>query len=123
LIFSIKSFKLKLECSINCHECESSPTNCKSCSHPTPLLYNFRCYSTCPAGTYQFGSTCKGFSVNLFPKYILAYEENNTNCSYPTPFLYGSQCYSSCPNGTYQSSSNTCDCKIFICAEINVISL
>ncbi len=84
-----------LACDSSCLTCTTTSTTCTSC---TNILYNSKCYATCPSGFYSA-------TVNSVLK-CLACSSNCLNCSNsytncftcPTtnPFLVNNTCLSAC---------------------------
>lgn len=89
-----------LKCSSNCSACVST-TSCTSCTNGT-RLYQGRCVSNCPVGTYQSENTCINCNISLCRQC-----SNATNCitcdPYSGAFLADGLCIFNCPTGTYRS--------------------
>ena len=70
--FLLKQEELKfffIDCNAECLMC-SGPlnTDCMSCdtTGPTPFLYNSKCYTTCPDGTYPNAADSKCYRITIF---------------------------------------------------------
>lgn len=82
------------ECNSPCATCTEHPSKCTSCESCCGSLFNFRCLTSCPVGTYSVNSTCQ-FCAHSCATCL----GSNTTCtSCPSSkILYSGACYDKCP--------------------------
>uniref|UniRef100_A0A336LJV0 furin n=1 Tax=Culicoides sonorensis TaxID=179676 RepID=A0A336LJV0_CULSO len=91
--------KTCIPCESNCASCQDKPDYCLSCEHHL-VMYNHRCYSSCPQGTYETEdyncgechstcATCNGSS------------ESQCILCKPNLFAFNGKCINKCPDGFY----------------------
>ncbi len=93
-----------LACDTSCLTCTTSSTTCTSC---TNILYNSKCYTTCPTGLYS--ATVSSVLT------CLACNSNCLTCSTTSTYC------TTCPTASYLSNNTcifTCLCNYFIIFKI-----
>ena len=94
-------------CHFECATCDgTAQNNCLTCNtgsdHRLYSTTSKRCFSACPDGTFESGSSCMDCNANCATCGGSA--STCLSCS-PGNFLYNAQCFSSCPSGTTPSGS------------------
>ena len=107
LIDRSSSIQVEFKCTSPCSECKDSPTSCTTCLE-NYYLYESKCLSTCPKGTFESGTECKDCSDNCAD---CETEANNcTECQDP-PKLYNGNCVEECNESTFESQNVCYDCS------------
>lgn len=79
--------KTCVPCESNCASCQDKPDYCMSCEHHL-VMYNHKCYSSCPQGTYETEDYRWAFMVTklfwktLNFKHIPSCAECHSTCRY-----------------------------------------
>jgi hypothetical protein len=106
---------LTFPCNPPCKTCDiNSPSFCTSCNSYTgkTILFNNKCYDTCPSGTYYDNGNC--FACD--PKCVTCSADNRflcTSCNIESqlyPYLSGTSCTDTCLDGTF-ANNKTAKCE------------
>jgi len=58
--FILQCFIFLIECTDPCDTCSGSDDFCTSCESSHPFLYQNKCYTACPDGSYESSGACYG---------------------------------------------------------------
>jgi hypothetical protein len=113
-------------CNEPCATCTEHPSKCTTCTSCCGNLFNFKCLTSCPTGTYAVNGTCQYCAYNC----ATCLGSNTTCTSCPdSKILYSGACYDKCPylmiggictfncaNGLYKTAMNQCEQCDVTCA-------
>ena len=113
-------------CNEPCATCTEHPSKCTSCTSCCGNLFNFRCLTSCPVGTYAINGTCQYCAYSC--KTCLGANTTCTSCP-DGKILYNGACYDKCPfvmiggictfncaKGLYKTPINECKACDVTCA-------
>ena len=108
-----------VDCNSPCKTCTEHPSKCTSCLSCCGNLFNFKCLTSCPVGTYSINGTCQYCAYNC--KTCLGSNTTCTSCP-EGKILYNGACYDKCPyvmiggictfncaKGLYKTAMNQCE--------------
>lgn len=107
-----------VDCNSPCATCTEHPSKCTSCTSCCGNLFNFKCLTNCPTGTYAINGTCQYCAYTC----ATCLGSNTTCTSCPSnKVLFNGACYDKCPyimiggictfncaKGLYKTTMNQC---------------